>query len=229
MLPTVAISPSTPLNLLKTASFARLLSMAGDEDTWPTDITPLPKSTDQAVTPLASASDSSNGSSRPSFHSALAVSNIKNLIPIILDVSNTKYNSWAELFKVAARAHRVLDHIDPAVARPADIDDALWDQLDAIILQWIYATISSNLLLTILEPNSTALLAWTRLKNIFQDNKASRVVYLQNEFARCRLESFSSIFAYCQHLKDLADQLANVDSKISDRQLVIQLIVSLTA
>lgn len=187
------------------------------------DQVPPPKHT------TADKSASSSGSnSKPSFHFALVVSNIKNLIPLVLDVTNTKYNSWAELFKVAAQAHRVLDHIDPKVARPADVDDDLWDQLDVILLQWIYATISSDLLLTILEPNTMALTAWDHLRNIFQDKKASRAVYLQSEFVWCRLETFSSISSCCQHLKDLSDQLGNVDVKVSNHQLVIQLIARLS-
>jgi len=59
-------------------------------------------------------------------------------------------------------------------------DSTLWSRLDAIILQWIYGTISNNLLHTILQPNSTAQNGWERLQNIFQDNKHSRVASTAN-------------------------------------------------
>lgn len=44
-----------------------------------------------------------------------------------------------------------------------DKEKALWRTLDATVLQWIYAMISTDLLHTILEPDSTVAEAWTRL------------------------------------------------------------------
>lgn len=74
---------------------------------------------------IVSTSQSSGDSNKSKFHSALAISNIKNPIPLVLDVSNTKYNSRAELFKLVACAHRVFDHIDPKVSHLSNIDDDL--------------------------------------------------------------------------------------------------------
>lgn len=136
--------------------------------------------------------------------------------------------NYTKLDDIIAHAHRVLDHIDPKVPCPSNINDDLWDQLDAIILQWMYATISPDLPLTILESHVTAMSVQNHLHNIFQDNKASRAVYFQSEFVRCRLENFSSVSSYCQHMKDLADKLANFDTKVSDHQMVIYLIVGLS-
>ncbi|XP_071727403.1 uncharacterized protein [Rutidosis leptorrhynchoides] len=47
------------------------------------------------------------------FHPALTVSNIKNLIPITLELDNSMYNSWSRLFKIHCQAYDVLDHIIP--------------------------------------------------------------------------------------------------------------------
>nr|GEY78630.1 retrovirus-related Pol polyprotein from transposon TNT 1-94 [Tanacetum cinerariifolium] len=71
-------------------------------------------------------------------------------------------------------------------------DEALWSCLDAIVLQWIYGTISNDLLETILELDTTAYQAWQRLKNIFQDNQNSRVVYLEHQFNNTHPDNFSS-------------------------------------
>ena len=122
--------------------------------------------------------------SSSSFHLALAVSNIKNHIPILLTMENVQYATWAELFKVHARSHRVLHHIVPppkgSVKEPSTTDEKeLWVTLDATILQWIYSTISTDLLHTIIEPDATAMATWNRLRDIFQDNKNSRVVALE--------------------------------------------------
>ncbi|XP_057251827.1 uncharacterized protein LOC130591890 [Beta vulgaris subsp. vulgaris] len=67
-----------------------------------------------------------------------------------------------------------------------------------------------------------------RLRDIFQDNKHSRAVYLENQFSNTHLENFKDISAYCQRLKMLSDQLAGVGSPVSDQRLVLQLVAGLT-
>ncbi|XP_024963915.1 uncharacterized protein LOC112504210, partial [Cynara cardunculus var. scolymus] len=89
-------------------------------------------------------------------------------------IENVQYASWVELFKIHARDFEVLDHIIPL--RDESADDTLWKHLDAIVLQWIYGTISTDLLHTILEPQASAQIAWKHLLAIFQDNKSSRTL-----------------------------------------------------
>ena len=160
------------------------------------------------------------------FHPALTVSNIRTFVPITLEIEKVQYASWAELFKIHARAYQVLDHIIPP--RDTTIDENLWSRLDAVVLQWIYGTISTDLLHTILEPDSTAQTAWDHLKNIFQDNKNSRAVHLEHQLSRTQQADFPNISAYCQHLKMLSDQLANVGSPVSNQRLVLQLVAGLS-
>ncbi|KAL2923147.1 Retrovirus-related Pol polyprotein from transposon TNT 1-94, partial [Bienertia sinuspersici] len=68
---------------------------------------------------------------------------------------------------------------------------------------------------------------WDRLKAIFQDNKHTRAVYLENQFNSLHLSNFFYCSSYCQQLKSLKDQLANVDHKISDQKLVLRLVAGL--
>ncbi|KAI3743624.1 hypothetical protein L1987_61334 [Smallanthus sonchifolius] len=169
-------------------------------------------------------------------HPAITVSNIKNLIPITLEMETGQYTSWSELFKIHCRAYQVYDHLHPKPVPQAsssaekDKDKVvtsvdLWDRVDAIVLQWIYGTISNDLLHTILKPGTTAYDTWTPpLANLFQDNKTSRDIYLEHKFSNTRLDNFTNISAYCQALKVLADQLANVDSPVSNQLLVLQMI-----
>ncbi|KAJ9554207.1 hypothetical protein OSB04_018252 [Centaurea solstitialis] len=168
------------------------------------------------------------------FHPALAVSNVRTFIPIQLEMKNGLYTSWAELFKIHCRAYQVLDHILPptnTAAAPANkaaaADKELWSRLDAIVLQWIYGTISNELLQTILVKDATASQAWMKLESIFQDNKNARAVYLEKQFTSVHLDDFPSMTDYCQQVKMLADQLANVDAPVSNNRLVLQLISGL--
>lgn len=186
------------------------------------------------------------------FHPALVVSNIKTHISITLEMENVQYATWAELFKIHCRSHRVIQHIilpktptppntePPATTtpnqpvatapptQPTDEDSELWSTLDATVLQWIYATISPDLLHTILEPDSTAMEAWNRLRDIFQDNKHSRAVTLEQEFSSTKMADFSNASAYCQRLKVLSDQLKNVGSPVTNNRLVLQMVAGLT-
>ncbi|XP_074327142.1 uncharacterized protein LOC141665058 [Apium graveolens] len=150
-------------------------------------------------------------------------------------MENVQYSSWAELFKITARAYQVLDHIVPPSATEkakealskTETDKNLWDRLDAIVLQWIYGTISTDLLHTILEPSSTAQQACDRLRDVFQDNRNSRALYLGNQFSSTFLQDFPNCSAYCEKLKVLADQLANIGSPVSNDRLVLRLVAGL--
>ncbi|XP_022031691.1 uncharacterized protein LOC110932742 [Helianthus annuus] len=172
-------------------------------------------------------------------HPAVTVSSVTNIIPIKLEMDTGHWPSWSELFKTTCKAYQVHDHLlprpPPATPAAADKDkqsdaDAAWERLDSIVLQWIYGTISQDLIHTIVEPdkNRTAHQAWTTLENLFQDNKSARALHLRHRFTNTRLENFQSIFAYCQELKTLSDQLASVGHPVDNDGLVLQLIAGLT-
>ena len=69
--------------------------------------------------------------------------------------------------------------------------------------------------------------AWNRLHDIFQDNKNSWVVTLEQEFSRTNMEDFPNASVYCQRLKKLSDQLKNVGARVSNNRLVLQMVADL--
>uniref|UniRef100_A0A803LBK5 Uncharacterized protein n=1 Tax=Chenopodium quinoa TaxID=63459 RepID=A0A803LBK5_CHEQI len=104
-------------------------------------------------------------------HPATLVPNIKTFIPIVLDYSGTLYNTWSTLFQLHCRTNLVIDHIIPPVASDkqkapeSSSDPDMWQRLDNIVRQWIYNTISIDLLDSIIDPNDKAIDAWKRLQN----------------------------------------------------------------
>ncbi|XP_060190889.1 uncharacterized protein LOC132620218 [Lycium barbarum] len=171
--------------------------------------------------------------SKSSFHPAFAVSNIRNHIPVVLEMENAQYGTWAELFRIHVISHRVIHHIialekGKQAAPPSDDDKELWSTLDVTVLQWIYSTILNDLLTTILKPGATAMEAWDRLRDIFQDHQNSRAVMLEQEFSTTRMEDFPNASAYCQRLKSISDQLKNVGAPVSNSRLVLHLVSGLT-
>ncbi|XP_021852845.1 uncharacterized protein [Spinacia oleracea] len=170
-------------------------------------------------------------------HPATTVTNIKTCIPVILDYDGSQYNNWATLFKLHCRANLVIDHIIP----PKDVPEtttlsateeaaakALWARLDDIVRQWIYGTISNDLLNTIIDQDDTAAIAWSRLVNLFQGNRSARALALDAKFTTTKLVDFPNVKAYCTRLKVLADSLANVGQKVSDERLVLRLLRGLS-
>ncbi|XP_021991975.1 uncharacterized protein LOC110888775 [Helianthus annuus] len=133
-------------------------------------------------------------------HPATTVNNIKSLIPVTLEMESGQYTSWSELFRIHCRAYLVIDHLAPKPETPVgsskDADkekqakptDDSWDRLDAIVLQWIYGTISNDLLHTILKPSTTAYDAWTTIESIFQDNMSSQAIHLLHKFSNTLLD-----------------------------------------
>lgn len=117
------------------------------------------------------------------FHPALAITNVKSLISITLDMESGQYHSWAALFKVQARIHDVLEQIIPsteaeekeAYEKSKAADLPLWNRLDVVVLQWIYATISQDVLNSILIDDDSTEHAWQSIADLFHDNKHSRL------------------------------------------------------
>ncbi|XP_074315134.1 uncharacterized protein LOC141651316 [Silene latifolia] len=167
------------------------------------------------------------------FHPAFAVTNISNHISVKLGLENDQYPLWVALFRNHAKSNRVLHHIiTPKFGAPkapvTDDEKEQWETLDATFLQWIYSTITTDLLETVIESDSTAMDTWNRIADIFQDNKNSRAVTLEQEFSHVEMSDFSSASAYCQRLKSLADQLKNVGAPVTNSRLVLQLVSGLT-
>ncbi|KAC9994828.1 hypothetical protein E3N88_44956 [Mikania micrantha] len=172
-------------------------------------------------------------------HPAVTVSNIRTFVPITLDNEAADYNTWSELFRIHCTVFLVADHLQPrpstAVASSTDKEKQTapphtdsWERLETIVLQWIYGTISTGLLKTVIKKSTTAYDAWKAIDNLFQDNKATRALLLKQKFANTRLENFSSMHDYCQQLKVLSDQLNNVDAPVDEHDLVLQTIAGLT-
>ncbi|XP_022033085.1 uncharacterized protein LOC110934210 [Helianthus annuus] len=129
---------------------------------------------------------------------------------------------------VHCQIYEVLDHLSPkqpatkpkpnaessdaaaakakAAARAAD---TLWNQLDAVVLRWIYA--GHHICASSTHHLATGL-----------------AIFLGLEFANLSLENFSNMADYCQHAKHIAEQLKSVGSPVDDRMLVIKILTGLT-
>ncbi|XP_074300976.1 uncharacterized protein LOC141632318 [Silene latifolia] len=113
---------------------------------------------------------------KTTFHPAFAYNNISNYITVKLGLDNDQYPLWVALFTDHTKPNRVLHHIvKPKSGLPkppaTDVEKELWKTLDATVLQWIYSTVTTDLLETIVETDTTSMATWHHLADIFQDNK----------------------------------------------------------
>ncbi|KAL2937880.1 Retrovirus-related Pol polyprotein from transposon TNT 1-94 [Bienertia sinuspersici] len=105
---------------------------------------------------------------------------------------------------------------------------AIWQRLDDIVRQWIYGTISKDLLNSILDADDKAIDTWDRLENFFHNNKSTRALHLDSQFTNTKLDQFDGVKSYCTRLKDLADSLKNVGDTVSDNRMALQLLKGLS-
>ncbi|XP_076888522.1 uncharacterized protein LOC143538970 [Bidens hawaiensis] len=98
-----------------------------------------------------------------------------------------------------------------------------WKKIDAVVLQWIYGTLDKDLV-QVLEDESTAREAWQRVQNLFLNYKGPRAAFLQHELTNLTLASMPNLEAYCQRVRELADQLTAVDCPINNTQRIIHLV-----
>ncbi|KAJ9562117.1 hypothetical protein OSB04_007277 [Centaurea solstitialis] len=157
-------------------------------------------------------------------HPVYTVSNIQHKVRV-LDGTKVTYSALVKLFQLHARGYKVLDHIDGTPPpEKTNTTYTAWAEIDAHVLQWIYGTLSDDLLARVLVDESTAYEAWMRVNKIFLNSKGARAAALEQKFNNLKLESMSSLQAYCQRLRDLAAQLKDVDAGVNDQRLVLQLV-----
>ncbi|GKB99360.1 ribonuclease H-like domain-containing protein [Tanacetum coccineum] len=132
----------------------------------------------------------------------LATTNLKNLMPVTLDVDKLNYSNWSALFLIQLRGFRALEFVQPPASSsdtttppPPPTDE--WLTVDSIIQSWILSTISESLL----EP--TAKDIWDTLERI--DSVASRLDNLGSNTTEDDLVMYA-----INGLSDKYDQVAYV-------------------
>ncbi|CAN6321064.1 unnamed protein product [Urochloa humidicola] len=179
-------------------------------------------------------SSSSSGNTNPFAVDPVAISasvaqliNIKSHVPVTLDQADPSFSTWCTFFHIALRKFGLMDHIDGTVDSRLKFDDPEWHQIDSCIVSWLYATLSSDLLSAVIQPDDDAYTAWRSITSLFLDNVVQRATQ-----ARQRLHALSqgdlSVGEYCGKIKHIADTLRDVGAPLTDQELVITLLGGLS-
>ncbi|KAL7592521.1 hypothetical protein Lser_V15G32607 [Lactuca serriola] len=106
-------------------------------------------------------------------------------------------------------------------SKPTSNDDEERFSIDAHIKSWFYSTCDPSLLQIICSDDCSAKDLWDKLHEFFRNNKMFEMLQLQDQFRNTKKGS-NFITEFCHTLKNLADDLKDVDSPITDIELVMQ-------
>ncbi|KAJ9566760.1 hypothetical protein OSB04_002726 [Centaurea solstitialis] len=151
-----------------------------------------------------------------------ALTNIYSQFSFKLSTDGSKYKLWRRIFLDMCKGAKVHGHIT-GKSKPAGDDDEDWEAIDSRIKSWFYTTCDANLLQIISSDNCTAKDLWDKLDEFFLNNKMSLMLQLQEQIRNTKKGTLS-ITDFCHNLKNLADALADCDSKIDEVELVMQIL-----
>ncbi|KAJ9558152.1 hypothetical protein OSB04_012766 [Centaurea solstitialis] len=151
-----------------------------------------------------------------------ALTNVYSQFSFKLSTDGSKYKLWRRIFLDMCKGAKVHGHIT-GKSKPASDDDEDWEAIDSRIKSWFYSTCDANLLQIISSDNCTAKDLWDKLDEFLLNNKMSRMLQLQEQFCNTKKGALS-ITDFCHQLKNLADALADCDSKIDEIELVMQIL-----
>ena len=105
-----------------------------------------------------------------------------------------------------------------------------WKQVDCIILSWLHATISSEILKHVLHPGEpfTAYETWTQIANLFHDHVNAIYLQLKLSFNQAT-EGTRSMVDYLNHIKSISDSLYSIGHPIDDNDLILQILAGLSS
>jgi uncharacterized alpha-E superfamily protein len=94
-------------------------------------------------------------------HHAAGVQNIRNLVHVILDLTDDNYKRWRDQLLVVGK-YSMQDHVLQDTPAPGFPD---WCRMDCVVKLWISGTISADLAEAVMARDSTARDIWLALRN----------------------------------------------------------------
>ncbi|KAL7608143.1 hypothetical protein Lser_V15G12412 [Lactuca serriola] len=163
-------------------------------------------------------------------HKVFGISNIKSLVPLILDLERANYDDLRQLFMNHCEAYNAIEHIEETYDEPNHPPtEPIWKKVGAIVKGCVYSTLSHNLLNTVLKNQTNARKLWLMLDRLFRANKDTRAIQLDFEIRSINMGDMSML-TYCNKIKTTVDQLNNLNPKINyQKNLVIYTINGLAS
>lgn len=151
---------------------------------------------------------------------AVAVQNIRALVPLVLDLNSAFFARWRESFLLTVGKFSLQQHLlsDDTAHNSPD-----WARMDCVVRTWLLGTISDDLADAISERGATARTTWLAIESQFLGNRATRALFADQEF-RSFSQGDLTVSEYCWRYKRMAEDLRDLGEPIPDRTLVLNII-----
>jgi len=151
---------------------------------------------------------------------AVAVQNIRSLVPLVLDINSTFYGHWKQSFldvlgKYSLERHVLSDDVAPA--------SPSWVRMNCVVRTWLLGAISDDLADTVSERGASARAIWLAIESQFLGNRTTCALYADQEF-RTFSQGDLSIIDYCRRFKRMAEDLRDLGQPITEDTLVLNII-----
>ena len=150
------------------------------------------------------------------FVAPYATINVKNHIPVTLELTRPNFNQWEPFFTSLCGKFGLLSHITEEAGSP----DPAWNIADACVRSWLLGSVGPDVLGLATAPDQTARALWLAIRRLFEANKAPRAIFLGHEFYSMT-QGDSPVNDYTQKMKATADALRDVGRVITDSELVL--------
>jgi hypothetical protein len=151
---------------------------------------------------------------------AVAVTNIRALVPLLLDTNSNFYARWSESFLLTLTKFSLECHVLSDSVFPESPD---WIRMNAVVRTWLLGTLFDALADIISQRSASARTLWLSIESQFLGNRTTRALYADQEF-----RSFSQgdlpVAEYCRRYKKLAEDLRDLGEPVSDRTLVLNIV-----
>nr|XP_051218738.1 uncharacterized protein LOC127336034 [Lolium perenne] len=142
----------------------------------------------------------------------------RHVAPLVLSFSSGNHSKWPIYMRAALGRAGLIGHVDGTAA--ANPTDAAWAADNYSVLNILHSGIDEDIADMVLARDQTARQLWLAILELFSTNKANKAIYLDNEF-RQLVQGALSITEYYRRQKFVADALADNDSPVSVRVLVL--------
>ncbi|KAK1667531.1 hypothetical protein QYE76_055690 [Lolium multiflorum] len=147
--------------------------------------------------------------------SRLQALRIRDHVLVTLDYEKENYGIWSRQFLTALSKFGLRDHIDGSPAQGTSD----WVLNDFAIVSWYDGTVTPSTLAIVEPRNATTRSLWRAIRSVFRDNRDTRATYLRDEFHGFNQDDLS-VVEYTSKMKEMADTLGDLGSRVRDRELV---------
>jgi hypothetical protein len=151
---------------------------------------------------------------------AVAVTNIRALVPLLLDTNSTFYARWSESFLLTLTKFSLECHV---LSNSVFLESPDWIRMNAVVRTWLLGTLSDAPADIISQRGASARTLWLSIESQFLGNRTTRALYADQEF-----RSFSQgdlpVAEYCRRYKKLVEDLRDLGEPVSDRTLVLNIV-----